>query len=251
MPRAIPSRMEYGAAMLFAATLFTVVFVGCQTAHQRRVSVLADRVQKLKPLSSYKATWCRVEAQLTEPARARYQQMFPEESARANQDVAFTWKARESTCEVTALDRSALTSNYKGFLDTALCVLLQTHWVNSPFDEFPYAPERLSDKDGKVHLAIAEGKDLGLTLDPVAFDVETRTKGRGTMLASYAQTDGEWLPTRLEQRTTTGLQIVLDDFVWDSNRIDSRRLPRSLWIAVGEERPIQHSQLKFSECREY
>lgn len=239
--------------MFFRIFFFFGLFaiLGCQTAQQKRIDLLKDRVVKLKPLSTYKPTICRVNVKLTSPAIARYKAMFPAEAKALDHDLVFDWKARESTCEITPVQKSPLTANYKSFLDTSLCLLMQAHWVNSPFDEFPYAPERLTESEGKVRLAAGENKDLGLVLDPLSFVVETHTKGRGVFTATYAEQAGVWLPQRIAQRTPNGTEIVVDEFVWDSIPTQGRLMPRSMWVSVGDQKPLQHSQLEFSECREW
>lgn len=233
--------------------LAVLTVVGCRSAQQRREDLLRDRVQKLAPLTKYNPTWCQADASLTQPALARYRQLFPEEAKKLDgRPLTYTWKARESACEVTPLDKSPATLAYKAFLDSALCVLMQTHWVNSPFDEFPYAPERLTDTDdGKIHLSTQDGKEFGLFLDPAVFSVQTRTKGRGTFDAVYTLKDGQWLPERLAQRLAGGTQIVVDEIEWEAARAGRRRMVRSLQISAGEERPLQHSKIEFSGCREY
>lgn len=213
--------------------------------------LLRDRVEKLKPLSTWKPAWCRVDARLTQPAIARYKEMFPDEIDKLTaESLAYTWKARETACEITPLDSSPLTRNYASFLDTAMCVLMQVHWVNSPFDELKVGADDIGERDGQVHIRAGESDDLGLFVDPRTVAVETRTKGRGVLRAAYAEVDGTWLPQRLVQRTA-GADFVVDTIEWSDTYVGARRMPHSLWISVGEDKPVQHSQLVFSDCREF
>lgn len=218
-----------------------VFLVGCQTAQQKRESLVADRRDKLKPLSTFHPVRCSVEARLTQPALARYREMFSGEDAST---LEFNWHARESSCDISARDGSSkIATNYQGFLETAMCVLMQVHWVNSPFDEMSI--DAVNEKDARVH--IGKGTN-GLYLDPTSFIIETRTPKHGTLIAQYERDRGDYLPSRLTQKTRKGTQIVLDDFEW-GDEVAGRRMVRSFLISAGDEKPLEHSRVVFKDCR--
>lgn len=217
-----------------------VFLVGCQTAQQKRESLVADRRDKLKPLSTFRPVRCSVEARLTQPALARYREMYPGEDASM---LEYTWHARESTCDVQPRADSKTSANYQGFLETAMCVLMQVHWVNSPFDEMTI--DAVEEKDARVHIGKSPN---GLYLDPTSFSLETRTSKHGTLIAQYERDRGDYLPSRLVQKTRKGTQIVLDDFEW-GDEAAGRRMVRSFLISVGEEKPLEHSRVVFKDCR--
>jgi hypothetical protein len=234
------------AVFLFLISGFGFLISGCQSPASRRMDLLKDRVVKLKPLSQFKSMSCQLSSWPTEPALARYRSMFPKETTAVSSE--YTWRAREASCEVTGRNKTGMSESERGFVESAVCLLLQVYWVNSPFDELPFEAERLDEKDGRVHLSTGPDQALGLYLDKQKFVVETHTKSRGVLSAEYSETDGEWLPLRLAQRTASGTQIIADQFEWDQTRIGGRRLLKSFWISAGEQSPIQHSVVRFSDC---
>ncbi|NJL25978.1 MAG: hypothetical protein HC902_12975 [Calothrix sp. SM1_5_4] len=233
--------------------LFYLIFfcfaAGCQsTSH---VNLVRERAEKLKPLSTFRPAWCRVEARLTQPAAARYKEIFPDESDRL-EALTFTWKARETFCEVTPLDRTPVSANYGAFVESAMCLLMQVHWVNSPFDELKIAPDTVEQRDGSVRLRTGGGTDpdLGIFVEKEAFVVETRTKSRGRLRAEYVEMEGEWLPAKLSQ-DLNGKKFTVAEFDWAADKLSGRRMPKSLWISVGEETAFRHSELVFHDCQNY
>jgi hypothetical protein len=131
-----------------------------------------------------------------------------------------------------------------------MCVLMQVHWVNSPFDELKVGPDDIGERDGRVHIRAGGSEDLGLFVDPETVAVETRTKGRGVLRAAYTPVDGAWLPQKLVQRTAE-TDFVVDAIEWSDTYVGTRRMPSSLWISVGEDKPVRHSQLVFNDCCEF
>src|SRR4051812_33837416 len=108
---------------LLCACLLAVA--GCQTVHEKNLALITDRAEKLKPLGHWRPVSCRLEAHLTEPAIARYREMFPQEGAPLNENrLTYTWRARSTSCEVTPLAASPLFKNHKGFMEAAVCLLL-------------------------------------------------------------------------------------------------------------------------------
>jgi hypothetical protein len=237
--------------MFRAAWLISLLFLfGCQSLQEKNIDLIKDRAEKLKPLSTWRPTWCRLEAHLTQPAMARYRQMFPEEDF--DEDVlAYTWKARKATCEISALQPSTLTKSHQGFLETAMCILLQVHWINSPFEGLEFAPQDVDNEEKLVHIRPPEiDKKLGVYLDPVAFIIETRTKSRGILKVAYSEHDHDWLPDRLEQ-DMPGARVVVDGLEYSNARVGGRRMLKSFWISVGDETPFRHTQVMVSECQNY
>jgi hypothetical protein len=214
------------------------------------LQVVQDRAVSLQPLMKWKSTWCRVEARLTQPAIARYQTMFPDQQV--GEILSYTWKAQKFNCEVTPLEATPVSKNHQGFVETAMCTLLQTHWVNSPFEDLQVHPQDVTkDKDGRVHLQSSMiDKELGIYLDPGPFKLETRTKARGILRAEYAENAAhKWLPTRLEQVTPKS-RLVVDSIEYDSALLNGRHLIKSLWISVGDQEEVrQHTQLNFYDCQ--
>jgi hypothetical protein len=224
---------------------------GCQSVEEKNVELIQDRVAKLKPLTQFKPTWCRLETQLTQPALARYREMFPEEAEKIGEGtVNYTWKARKYNCEITPLDANPLTKNHQGFLDAAICTLLQVQWVNSPFEDLNIYPRDIqNEKGGTIHIqASMIDRDLGVYLDQQTFKMETRTKNRGTLKAVYTQVNQEWLPQRLEQASEK-VRVVVDNIEYDTVPVSGRHLIKSLWISVGDGETHQHTQVNFTGCR--
>lgn len=240
-----------GRWLLFLSAAFFLGFcVGCQSVQEKNMALISDRAQKLKPLSYWRPTWCRIEAHLTEPAMARYREMFPAEENNVRETMVYTWKARKTTCEITSFDSSPLINNHKAFLETAFCMLLQTHWVNSPFDELPIKPDDVDKVNDHVHIKTSSEPGLGVYLDPKELKIETRTKSHGTIRADYGSLDNEWLPQRIEQQLPKQ-DLVLDMFEYDPKPLNGRPTLKSFWISVGEDKPFQHTHVELQNCQNY
>ncbi len=236
---------------MFRALFLLIFMTGCQTTAQKNLNLFTDRSEKLRPLSKWQPTWCEVETHLTQPAAARYREMFPDEAGRLNGEPRiYTWKATQNSCEIIALVDSPLTKNHRAFLETALCVLLQAHWVNSPFAGLTLTSADLVTSDERVHIRTSPEPELGIYLDPSQFTLETRTKKRGVLSATYAESFGEWRPQSLEQ-TTAQSKILINELEFDSLRLGSRPLLKSFWISVGEKKLLQHSHVVLSSCQNY
>lgn len=236
----------------------------CQTAQQKNLRFLADRVEKLKPLSSWRSSQCDVSVELTEPAKARFKELFPEETDQIHRDDwAYTWSARETTCDIRALDIGPAVKSQKEFLDTAFCLLLQVHYVNSPFDDLKVEPadvvgvKRLTTAGGDgatyrdeeiVHIVSGSDKDLGIYLPPDGVVVETRTRGHGLLVAEYGDIAGRWLPVHLEQRRGN-LIFQLEDFKY-AEAVEDRRGLESFWIKFGGEKSVLQSKVNVKNCRD-
>lgn len=221
--------------------------VGCTSIAKRNLQFVEERAEKLRHLSSYEPTWCRVEVKLTEPAAARYAQMFPEESLNVG-GLTYTWKASESRCEVTPLQKSKISENHKGFMEQAMCLLLHTHWINSPFDELKISPDNVEGSEKSVRLSSGSSPDLGVFLDRKEFLIETKTKSRGIFLARYASMDGQWQPQRIEHHSA-GNTFVIDQFSYGRPSVTSRASLDGFWILLGTEQPFAHTQVMISDCR--
>lgn len=233
----------------FFVALLLFCAVACQSTQEKNQALVRDRFEKLKPLSTWKPTWCRVDAKLTQPALARYREMFAAEPEKLQSETwSYTWKARETSCEVTSLEDAPLSRNHRGILETVFCTLLQTHFVNSPFDELKIMPEDISAHEDRVQIKLGLGsaEDIGLYLDPRAVSVETRTRARGTLNARYAQSGQQWLPERIEQKTATTV-LLLDGFEYSEASVGARRMLKSFWISLGDSRALPHTQV-FLSC---
>jgi hypothetical protein len=131
--------------------------------------------------------------------------------------------------------------------------LLQTHWVNSPFEDLQINPRDVTkEKDGKVHVqSTMLDPALGIYLDPGPFKLETHTKARGILRVDYAETAfHQWLPTRLEQATAK-TRVVVDQIEYDPVAVGGRHLIKSLWISVGDDDVRQHTFVAFSDCQNF
>jgi len=234
--------------MLFRLLLLALLFSGCQTAQQRSQQLVQQRVGELKHLSQWNPTWCQVDTRLTQPAMARYREMFPLESEVLAQETwGYTWKSRKSTCEITPLDSSPVTRNHQGFLETSICLLLQAHYVNSPFDELDL--NDIQAVGPLTQIRAGANPDLGIFLPRDSMTVETRTKSRGVLHAIYDNQNGPWLPRRLEQRHGA-TSVVVDEIEYDPDAGSAARpMLKSFWISVGAEQVFRHSQVQFSGCR--
>lgn len=238
--------------MLRACSLvFALLIAGCQFAQRRAMDLLEDRVQKLKPLSQWQPLWCDLEVKLTAPAVEHYKTMYPKEvETLSKPSWPFTWKAREANCEVTALLSGEAVSTQKGLLDTALCTLLQVHWVNSPFDELQVAPEQVDLSDNQVRIKTSSNPELGIFLPTDQFVVETKTKSRGNFRASYSLVDQDWLPKRIEVKTEKTI-LALDEIEFSESRISGRRSIKSAWLELGEDTSLRQAQINFGNCQPF
>ena len=82
----------------FLALALLVLLAGCQSAQKKNLELLGDRVRKLRPLSSAETQKCTLEVSLTQPASARYKEMFPKE--KIEEPWTYTWRGSEARCEI-------------------------------------------------------------------------------------------------------------------------------------------------------
>jgi hypothetical protein len=226
-----------------------VTFItGCQFARVRALQLIEDRTHKLKPLSQWQPVTCQVDARLTAPSIERYRRRLVDQKELDSGGWIFRWRAGESTCEVSTRDKNEVARTQRGLLDVALCTLLQVHWVNSPFDELNIVPEQVEWRDNVVRVHTSSRSELGLYLPTDQFVIETRTLSRGTFKASYGLVGNEWLPTRIEVHSGKSI-LALDGFEYDSPGIAGRRMIKTAWLEVGEERSTRQAQLVFTDCR--
>ncbi len=223
---------------MFRWLALALLLNGCQTAQQRSEALVAKRVAELSHLTSYKPTWCHVDTELTEPAKARFESMFPSESA---SDLSFVWRSRETSCEISPLKPSAIAKTQQAFLETALCLLMQVHFVNSPFDEMEV--RGIAPKENLTFISSGGSKELGLYLPKDSVTVETRTRSRGVLRAEYSERDGALLPIKLEQ-ILPNTHVTVDEIEYANPRT-----LKSFWISVGAENPLRHSKIEFHDCR--
>jgi len=131
--------------------------------------------------------------------------------------------------------------------------MFEVYWVNSPFEDLQIVPRDIqNEKDGRIHI---EGsmidKDLGLYLDPVNFNIDTRTKSHGVLKSTYSQIQGQWIPVKLEQ-VTNKADLVVDEIEYDTVPVGGRKLVKSLWISVGDTgQPLQHTHVTFTGCQNF
>lgn len=235
--------MRYKGSMRSLLVFAFLLTAGCQTAQQKSEALVIDRAAKLKHLSNWKSTWCQVDTELTEPAKARFTQMFPFEPAG---DMSFAWRAREASCEVTALSPSSAAKGQAAFLDTALCLLMQVHYINSPFDELEVTGKDIEPVRESAHIKSGDNPTLGIFLPPDSFTVETRTKARGTLRVDYADQGGKMLPSRLEQdRGKT--KFLVDELEYETS--GSRPMLKAFSVSLGGEKTFKQSRAIVRDCR--
>lgn len=226
-----------------------LLLASCQTAQEKSVYIVKDRVEKLRPLSKWSRSWCQVETHLTQPAIARYRQMFPSEVDKILlSGWTYTWRASEASCELKPSVESPAVKNHMSFMQDAFCMLLQVHFVNSPFDSLSVPASNFVMEEGKAHIIASGDPHLGIFLDPTNFVVETRTKSRGVLSAMYSQHEGEWLPSRLAQDMAS-YHLILDEIEYADVKISGRRQIKSFWISVGAEQPLKHTQVVLNNCQ--
>lgn len=226
-----------------------LALTACQSANKKNLELVQDRAKKLIPISSWSPQLCEVEVTLSQPASARYQEMFPKEKLEV--PWTYTWKAREVACEVYGSKHSPMRDSHRTFMETAMCLLLQTHWVNSPFDELAASPESIVAKDPDVQILMGQDPELGIFLSREPFKVETRTKTRGMIRAEYTEREGTWVPARIEN-WRDGSTLALEEFEYDSPaRPGQRPALKGFWIAVGADQAFRHSFVSLKSCRPY
>lgn len=230
--------------------LSTVTIVGCQTPHQKALALARDRAQKLAPLARYTPTVCDVEAKPTQPALARFSQMYPGEVEKLPVNSwSFKWRQSETRCEITAdkaVAQSPVIKAQTGFLEAAFCMLNQVFYVNSPFDDLRVSPDDITMTKESVRIGPPQRPTEGIFLSQKDFEVTTKTK-RGDFKAIYKLNEGEWLPSQMEH-TPENLKINLDQIEY-GEKVAGRRVIRSMVLSVGTERAFEHSQLTIRSCR--
>lgn len=233
---------------IFAAVI-GLLLISCQTAQEKRIDLVRDRVQKLAPLSNWPSVRCDLTVTLTQPAVARFQQMYPDSAQELHDGTLnFTWLARENMCEVKSAEETPIYQNQKAFLQTALCLLLQVYYVNSPFDELKLSPQVIEAQGEKVFIRIKPSDpSVGILVDPYQVAVTTQTRGHGHLSARYASREGAWLPEVLEQERD-GTRFKVEQIIYAVDAHRSRRPPESLWLSVGSEKPFAHSKIDFENC---
>jgi hypothetical protein len=240
---------------LVLALTFLAGLISCQTLHDKDLAIVRDRIDRLQPLSKWHSTQCRVLSELTEPARARYKQMFPGEADLFEEKAwVYLWVSRESGCEIRSPTSSPLRAQHRKMIDTAFCVLLQTHYVNSPFDDLQVNAESVSRRADRLQILSGSSPELGIFLDPEKFEVETRTRSRGIFVADYAEHGSKevwvrerWLPSRLELKTES-TTLVLDAFDYGPMAIYGRTLLQGFNISIGEKQAVLHTHIRISGC---
>jgi hypothetical protein len=196
-----------------------------------------------------------VTTELTEPAKARYREMFPEERARLDEPTwTYLWRARETGCEIRSPENTPLIKSHKQLLDTVFCILLQAHFVNSPFDELKISSENVARRADRVLISTGNSPDLGIFVDPDKFVIETRTRTLGALLASYSEKGGHdswvrerWLPDRLEQRNEKSV-VVVDAIDYGPLAIYGRTMIQGFNISLGEHQAALHTRVRLSGC---
>src|ERR1700722_10146363 len=139
--------------MLKYLLVLVVLLPACQTMQEKNLALIRDRADKLKPLSLWKPLRCKVSTHLTQPALARYKEMFPDEKGLSEVGPDYTWRQFHSTCEITPDQHTPLTKNHQAFVETAFCLLLQVHFVHSPFDDLQFKPgEDVGGDDRRAHI---------------------------------------------------------------------------------------------------
>lgn len=248
-------------------SLVLVILTSCQSVQQKNKELVRDRVAKLQPLSRWQPMQCRLSTQITAPARARYEDMFPKEKEKLKADRwNYLWRAHQHDCAVVNLDSTPLIENHKSLLSTAVCVLLQTHYINSPFDGPDFGDAKLvrtgkKGEDERVQIQTGPEPELGIFVSHdilkdqtqptvgARFSIETRTKARGQFTAMYGEFAGhQWLPERIEQRQGDTV-IAVENIEYNSTMIFGRAMLRAFTISVGNQESVTHTRVHVVGCR--
>lgn len=244
--------------LLFVGAALLIV-TACQTPQQKNQVLLQERVQQLAPLSHWQTVQCRAVAKLTEPARARLRQLYPQETEQLEAESwPYIWRASETGCEVRTARATPMIEAHRTLVSAAFCLLLQTHYVNSPFDGLsPQTSEALISHGSRVQVPLGGG-EIGMYVDnelseQKTFQIETRTQSRGMFVATYTDRhripgmrEG-WLPERLEERNGR-TWIVVENIQYSPVSLYGRTMIQSFDISVGENQAIPHTHIKLSRC---
>ncbi len=232
---------------ILSTNLFTLS--GCQSVQEKNQEHVRDRIGKLKGLSSWQSKICHVKAMLTQPARARYKEMFPKDKLlKSDLPMEYTWRVSESRCEIEGAISSPLIESNKSLLNTAFCVLLQTHYVNSPFDELKASKDDLLKVEDQVQIRTNEDPKVGIFLDTKKFTVETRTANQRSFLAEYNLIGSQWLPSRIETRSGKAL-IVIDSITYSEAPVGGRSMVETYTLGIGEDQVLPHTTIEISDCK--
>lgn len=237
--------------MRFRVSTLSLIFVlgGCATQHSKDVEFVNSRVAQLRSLEKYPSLVCDIETRPTPTTISRYIQLNPNEARDLKSATwNFKWRQTESRCEISGGSSLKALKMQKGIVEAALCLPLQVFFINSPFDEVQISPAAVNREDKLIHVSDKPGSHLGYYLDTGNMTVLTRTQSKGELSAHYAETEGEWLPDQIEQKTEA-LKILLDGFVYTSERIGNRRLIDSMWISIGSNTATRHSQILVRNCQ--
>lgn len=210
---------------------------------------MQGRVAQLKGLEKYPSTVCEIEALPTPSALARYVQLNPKEASRLEKiEWKFKWRQTENRCEISGSTELQALKMQKGIVEAAFCLPLQVFFVNSPFDEVQIHESAISREGQLIHVASKSGSQLGYYLDTGNTTVRTRTQSKGELSAHYSETEGEWLPDSIEQKTAA-LKISLDALTYSSQKLGTRRMLESMWISIGSDVARRHSQIFIRNCK--
>lgn len=226
-----------------------LALLSCQSVEQRNGDLIETRRKQLQTLSHWKSQTCTIRADLSEPAKARYDRLFANSKKKRRIDEylwKYEWRAREVKCEIKPLGKSEAERDFLNILTATVCVLLHVHWVNSPFDELDLSKMPVQDQSDWVQL----GPELkGIRIAKKGVRIDTDTPARGRFSAAYEKDGGEWLPKHLEH-TSHESRIVIGEMFYDGNKFGGRRpLNRfSLYVGNSETEPWMHSTVYIENC---
>ncbi len=230
-----------------AIVMIFLSLAACQTVQERNQRLVDLRKKQLSSLSEWRGQECRVQSQLTEPARARYKRLFEMQGEQPKSEYEYKWEAREARCEFLPVDKSEISKSMAELLRGVFCIMLQVHFVNSPFDGLDVERMQIHDEP----MAVRIGRDeLGLRLTKDKFELETAAGSRGQFYVTYQDLSGDWLPSKIIHISNKST-IQLSDFEFTSDKKFGRRALTSLVIDIGDasSEPSKFSDVQVGECR--
>jgi hypothetical protein len=126
-------------------------------------------------------------------------------------------------------------------------MLVQVHWVNSPFTDLKFSEKDVHDENGVAHIRIASEPELGLFLNPEHFQIETKTKSRGVLRAEYRLVGEEPRPVELQQVLPKSV-LRVSDIEFSVDQLNGRSLLKKFSISVGEKNPVPYATVEVHDC---
>lgn len=232
--------------MRILLSLSFLALIGCQTISKDNKQLLRLRYGQLQPLSQFPVRTCEIETRLSEPTKQKYMASFPKEKKLIQAESwSYKWRVSESRCEITPQNSTPLVQSHRPIVNAAFCTLLQSYWVNSPFDGLNVEATDVKDREKDVFIQVG-APEFGISIDRQDFLITTLTKSRGLLKAHYAEQLGQWLPDWMEMKLPKAT-LKLDQFTYRDG-LGKRNALENFWINVGEDDTTAHTQVSIVMC---